>query len=245
MNFERWDRRRLEWANYVDQNVIAHRAGLPSARFDEALPVAYDWDLILRLTALHQPLELPAIACLYSTTAANRGSDRPEQLDTLHALRARAHVGRPLRLLALDRHLVDEEDGRIDADLASLADHGAHITLAGAPIESSYADADADADADASRVVTAVAEHEPDIVLVYGVDAAAELADALEAGGRPFAVRVTEGGAVAEMAGPLLHPLSLGLWNVPEGPKAVSAAADFLDELADRLRTWKLDVSEV
>ena len=33
MSFDPWDRRRLESSNYVDQNVIAHRAGLPGGPF--------------------------------------------------------------------------------------------------------------------------------------------------------------------------------------------------------------------
>ncbi len=91
MSFDPWDRRRLESSNYVDQNVIAHRAGLAEAHFDEALPMCQDWDLMLRLTARRRPLELPALACLYSTTAPHRGSDQPGQMYGIHRVRARAH----------------------------------------------------------------------------------------------------------------------------------------------------------
>ena len=79
MSFDPWDRRRLESSNYVDQNVIAHRAGLPEAHFDEALPMCQDWDLMLRLTARRRPLELPARVPLQHDGAApwqqSAGSD--------------------------------------------------------------------------------------------------------------------------------------------------------------------------
>jgi len=36
-----FDRARLEQSNYIDMNVIAHRAGLPEARFDPALTASW------------------------------------------------------------------------------------------------------------------------------------------------------------------------------------------------------------
>jgi hypothetical protein len=235
ISFDPWDRRRLESSNYIDQNVIAHRAGLPEAHFDEALPMCQDWELMLRLTARRRPLELPAVSCFYGTTAPHRGSDQPDQLDAIHRVRARAHLGRPLRLLALGPRTVHLQAGRVDADLASLADEGAHVTLGDGPPVSP----EADLETETSRLVAAVTEHDPDIVLVYGFDAAVELASPLEASGRPFAVRVTESDAQPELDGTFRHPLFLGLWNAPER-QTPGSAARLLDELADRLQRWKL-----
>ena len=50
IQFEPYDRERLEQGNVADIGVIAHRAGLPEARFDEQLVSYGDWDLFLRLT---------------------------------------------------------------------------------------------------------------------------------------------------------------------------------------------------
>jgi hypothetical protein len=141
--------------------------------------------------------------------------------------------------LALGPRTADLQAGRVDVDLASLADEGAHVALGdGLPVSP-----EPDLETETSRLVAAVTEHDPDIVLVYGIDAAVELAGPLEAGGRPFAVRVTESDARPELDGTFGHPLFLGLWNAPER-QTPGSAARLLDELADRLQRWKLGVPE-
>lgn len=52
--------------------MIAHRAGLPAARFDESLWECGDWDFLLALTEDCVPLELPAIAVYYRTDGQDR-----------------------------------------------------------------------------------------------------------------------------------------------------------------------------
>lgn len=239
MFFSPWDRRRLESSNYVDQNVIAHRAGLPEAHFDEALPMCQDWDLMLRMTARRRPLELPVLACFYSTTAPHRGSDQADQLATIHRVRAGAHLGRALSLLVIGRHPEDHYVGRIDSDVAALVDAGAHVASADARLELSEG---AD-QTETGWLGAAVVEHDPDVVLVYGALAATELAGALAACGRPFAVRVTDSDDAAAIGDFLGHPLLLGLWQVP-GRDVNGSLANFLQELAESLKAWKLDVAE-
>jgi hypothetical protein len=68
---------------------IAHRAGLPEARFDESLREMGDWDLFLRLTRRAPPLALPAIACFYTTDAPNRLSHGPTFAADVAAVRAK------------------------------------------------------------------------------------------------------------------------------------------------------------
>jgi predicted AlkP superfamily phosphohydrolase/phosphomutase len=82
LHFEPFDRDRLTSDNFTDIGVLAHRAGMAEARFDEQLVQYGDWDLFWRLTRREAPLELPAIACLYTTTSAGRlsqGGDRDEE----------------------------------------------------------------------------------------------------------------------------------------------------------------------
>lgn len=76
-----FDRQTLLTENLADISAIAHRAGLPGARFDESLTEMGDWDLLCALTADRDPLVLPAIACLYTTDAPGRLSGGP----TYHA----------------------------------------------------------------------------------------------------------------------------------------------------------------
>jgi len=70
-----FDRDALARGNIADIGMVAHRRALPGARFDEQLTALEDWDLLLHLTKDRPPLMLPAIACLYTTTAPSRLSD--------------------------------------------------------------------------------------------------------------------------------------------------------------------------
>ena len=67
-----FDRQRLIQDNLADMGAIAHRSGLPDARFDESLREMGDWDLLLRLTREKAPLVIPAVACFYSTALPDR-----------------------------------------------------------------------------------------------------------------------------------------------------------------------------
>jgi glycosyltransferase involved in cell wall biosynthesis len=75
VNLLPWDRARAEHENLADMGALAHRAGLPEARFDPTLVCSGDWDLLLRLTQDRDPLVLPAIACIYATDTPGRLSD--------------------------------------------------------------------------------------------------------------------------------------------------------------------------
>jgi hypothetical protein len=71
-----FDRTALSRGNIADIGMVAHRRALRGAHFDEQLTTLEDWDLLLRLTADRPPLVIPAIACLYTTTAPGRLSDQ-------------------------------------------------------------------------------------------------------------------------------------------------------------------------
>lgn len=97
MQFEAFDFERLTRHNFTDMNVLAHRAGLPEARFDESISTYGDWDLFWRLTRVSPPLELPVVACHYSTDGDDRLSVHPADRRDRDALRAKF-----ARLLAED-----------------------------------------------------------------------------------------------------------------------------------------------
>ena len=75
LHFDPWDRPTIEDHNIVDLGTIAHRSKLTEARFDPQLSAHDDWDLILRITEDHAPLELPVVALYYTTDAPNRLGD--------------------------------------------------------------------------------------------------------------------------------------------------------------------------
>ena len=72
IQFNRFDRDSLLRGNLADIGVMAHRSGLPEARFDERLQEFGDWELFLALTEHRVPLELPALALRYDTSGEDR-----------------------------------------------------------------------------------------------------------------------------------------------------------------------------
>jgi hypothetical protein len=85
-----FDRQRLAHDNLADIGQIAHRRGLPEARFDESLGGLGDWDLLRRLTREKEPMVIPALACLYSTAAQDRLSTHPSFQDEKVQVRQRS-----------------------------------------------------------------------------------------------------------------------------------------------------------
>jgi hypothetical protein len=76
VQLEPFDRLGLEQHNMADMGVIAHRAGLPGARFDESFWECGDWDFFLSITEDRDPLMLPAIALYYRTDGQDRLTGR-------------------------------------------------------------------------------------------------------------------------------------------------------------------------
>jgi glycosyltransferase involved in cell wall biosynthesis len=129
LEWDPFDRARLEQSNYIDQNVIAHRAGLPEARVDLSLEGSLDWDLALRLTARHAPLELPAVACLYGSYAPNRACDDPDRLKYNRIVRARVHTMRPMRVLAHNALFPLMSETYIEEEMLALEAQGAAVAF--------------------------------------------------------------------------------------------------------------------
>jgi predicted AlkP superfamily phosphohydrolase/phosphomutase len=91
VQFEPFDHGRLTEHNFADMNVLAHRSGLAEARFDERLSSYGDWDLFWRLTLDAPPLELPVLACHYTTGSPGRLSDVAGDRRDRDEVRAKFH----------------------------------------------------------------------------------------------------------------------------------------------------------
>ncbi|MGV3758855.1 MAG: glycosyltransferase, partial [Actinomycetota bacterium] len=76
IQLEPYDRAGLEQHNMADMGVIAHRAGIPGARFDEAFWECGDWDFFLAITEDRAPLMLPVVAFCYRTDGHDRLTGR-------------------------------------------------------------------------------------------------------------------------------------------------------------------------
>jgi hypothetical protein len=85
-HFVGWDEASIRDYNIADTNVLAHRR--TDLRFDEELAYFGDWDILLRLAADSEPVEVPAIAAYYRTDVDGRMSTAlpPEEIDREYQL---------------------------------------------------------------------------------------------------------------------------------------------------------------
>jgi hypothetical protein len=100
LQFEPFERRRLEVGNFIDLGALAHLRNIPEAYFDSSLEALGDWEMLLRLTVDRSPLPLPVVALLYTTAAPNRISQSRTYAAAESAVRLRMLRDRPLRVLA-------------------------------------------------------------------------------------------------------------------------------------------------
>jgi glycosyltransferase involved in cell wall biosynthesis len=226
LEWQEFNRARLEHNNYIDMNVIAHRAHLPEARFDPQLRSSIEWDMLLKLTARYMPLELPVLACLYSNYAPNRLSDQITYLQENQLVRARTHVSRALRVLSynamfplLSETYIEEEMLALEAMGAAIAFAAFQQSVSPYPVRQPvYHGLD-----------EAVAAHDPDVIIVYWAShALGELAHIARTG-RPFALRVHSFDFnLDDIARLKNHSSCLGVWAFPHHAAAIPGAHDLV-----------------
>jgi glycosyltransferase involved in cell wall biosynthesis len=213
LEFQRYDRRRHERANYVDRNTIAFRAAHRVIRYDDSLPSAVDWDHSLRLFAAAPPLALPAIACYYRTLVPGRISDGPRQSEGVRTVRSRSHLTRPLHVHVHTEMYPVISETYITEDINTLEDSGAVVTVSSMEAAVSVAE-----DAPPCRLdfEDAIAEAAPDVVLMHwGTHAEVNL-KIMERLETPFACRLHTFDVNADMVAQLLaHPLCVAVYAHP------------------------------
>jgi glycosyltransferase involved in cell wall biosynthesis len=242
-----YDRRRLERVSFIDRNAIAHRAGLPGARFDETLGACGDWALSLALTEERDPLPLPVLATLYTTSSNDRltGSARVHRAEA--RIRAQVHEHRRLRTLVYSQMFPTITETYIGDEGACLADSGMDVAFASfmprpSPIRThlpTYA-----------SLEEGVATFAPDLVLVQWENTALDQASRIEATGLPYAVRAHSFEFTAERTAALLaRPQCVGVWAYPHfaadvpGVHALPSLLHRAPEAADGRRDLVLSVS--
>lgn len=74
--YRNYDRRKLEESNYIDTNVMVHRAGLVNSNnaWDEHLSRLGDWDFVLNHTSEKNTASIPVLAAYYRTNANDRNT---------------------------------------------------------------------------------------------------------------------------------------------------------------------------
>lgn len=210
LHFDPFDRVKLLFANYIDTGAIAHRAGLPEARWDESLEGCTDWDLALRLTREKPAYPLPVVSGAYTTDAPARVSSRERPLDAVAEIRRRHAETRVLVYTSMFP-LVSET--YIEEEAESLADHGARIAYFRRHRGAAYARVDAPVYEDLDR---AIEEFRPTVLLVYWATFALTELPVLERLGLPFMLRVHSFDSSPELVASLRsHPACAGSSSTP------------------------------
>jgi glycosyltransferase involved in cell wall biosynthesis len=208
-----FDRARLRRGNYIDQGAVAHRRNLPEAHYDESLSANVDWDFLLRVTERREPAMIPVVAGHYRTDANDRITNDPDAARSWEVVRARARAMTPLRVLALNEMYPLISETYTGEDLDALAREGAEIACCvlgkrSAPAPSPYPLY--------HDPVVAVAEHEPDVVLVHWAYVGLKRRALLHELGVPYAVRGHSFAAEPDQVRQLVEdPRCVGVWCFP------------------------------
>jgi hypothetical protein len=222
LDWEVYDRRRLEQGNYIDMNTIAVRPGLEGCRFDTSLHSSIDWQLMLTLTADHPPFELPAIACVYRTYAPNRICDVPERLEHNRRVRARVHTTRPMRVLSHNAMFPLVSETYIHEEMSALEANGAVIAYNSSQEPVSRLDVTQPVWCD---LYEAVQTFDPDVLFVYWATHAYGELQNLERIGRPFGLRVHSFDFDPDVVAAVqAHPLCVGVWAYPHHTDEIEGA---------------------
>ncbi len=231
LHFETFDRARLEVGNFIDLGVFAHQRNLPEAIFDESLEALSDWDLLLRMTAERTPLPLPVVASLYTTNAPGRISRSGHAAASEAVVRSKLLRDRPLRVLAYNSLFPLVPETYIAEEMRALTDNGAVLAWctdrwSPSPVrvdEPTYTDLE-----------TAVADFEPDVLVLFWATFADERFDSLTQVGKPFAVRVHSfdfDPATVERV--RAHPLCVGIWAYPHHARLIEGAHELVPLLSE------------
>ena len=210
---EEWRQSLLEEFNPMDTGVLAHRAGLVEARWDEHLPSCVDWEFAVRLSSSGRVKPLPVRACTFTTSSAHRITTELNTPEVRAEVRRRAREARRLRVLGVSHSFPRFSEWYIESELAALepsfdvAVASEHEPFPGA--ETSFRHL--------GSVVDAVETHRPDLVMVHFADVAMRIRPILGSRQIPYAVRVHSYDLVlAQSQGFDEDPLCLGLWVYPE-----------------------------
>ena len=89
-----FDRDAMLLGPYIDLGATMFRSGITELHFDESLAAMLDWDMLIRVTAVHELTAIPVLSSLYTTSAPHRISDRPDKPTAIQAVRDRVSAER-------------------------------------------------------------------------------------------------------------------------------------------------------
>ncbi len=192
--FRAFDRQALSESNYVDLNVVMHRAGLFQrfGGFDESLDRLVDWDLVLRYTEERPARGIPVLAARYRVIDSRRISDTAPFWPNATAIRDKhyppARLRRPLRVLYVVWHYPQLSETYIETEIRRLRRWGVHIEVWRAgEVASPYP---TDTPIHSGSLDEAVRAVRPDLIQVHWLGFALQQADTLAALGVPITLRM-------------------------------------------------------
>lgn len=210
---EEWRPSVLEEFNPMDTGVLAHRAGLAEARWDEDLPSCVDWDFAVRLSSSGRVKPLAVRACTFTTSSPGRITTALNKPEVRAEVRRRAREARRLRVLGVSHSFPRFSEWYIESELAAL---GPSFDVAVASEHEPFPGAETSF-RHLGSVVDGVETHRPDLVVAHFADVAMRIRPILRSRQIPYAVRVHSYDLVlAQSQGFDEDPLCLGLWVYPE-----------------------------
>jgi glycosyltransferase involved in cell wall biosynthesis len=239
--FRPFDREALLEANYIDMNVVVHRASLVQrfGGFDEALSRMVDWDMMLRYSE-HRPAQgIPALAARYRVVDSLRITDNAPVWPNLVMIRAKhyppAHLKGPLRVLYAVWHYPQLSETYIETELRCLRRWGVDVEVWRAEgVASPYP---TDIPIHCGALEDAVKAVRPDLIHVHWAGFALQQAEALAKTGLPVTLRMHGFDITADsfralldnewLRGVYAFPAQLALLSGPDARvKTVPAAFD-------------------
>jgi glycosyltransferase involved in cell wall biosynthesis len=218
--FRPFDRDSLEQGNYIDINVVVHRAGLARrlGGFDESLDRLCDWDLILRYTVERSALAIPVLGARYRVLDSQRISDTAPFWPNAVAIHDKLYpppaLRRPLRVLYVVWHYPQLSETYIETEIRQLRQWGAQIEVwRSEDVASPYP---THTTVHSGSLREAVAAAQPDLIHVHWLSFALGQSEALAAVGLPVTLRLHGFDVTADALRAFLdHPWARGVYAFP------------------------------
>lgn len=221
VQLDAWDRNLMQTRCIIDQNVIAHRAGLPEAYLDPEIETGSDWDLAMRLTADRDPVCVPVVAVVYRTGADGRLSDARRAHSDWIDVQRRELRRSPLRILAADFGSRSLDPAHAEAEAAELRRQGAVVAWWSETGE--------------ERLDLITEALDPRVVAVFGDTITGPQIAQLERLQRPFYLRRRgTPGSLDALDRALGHPLCIGVLDAPGDDFVASELLPHLDRIRAR-----------
>lgn len=220
----RADLSELDTDNFIDNAsiTVTRQALLQVGGIETGRARLDDWDLVLRLSDLGEPIRLPTIGNHYIDRSADRLSTQSSGQPERHAIR-RARRGTPaagLKILAAEWHYPQGTETYVENDLAGLEELGAEIVV-WSEVDEAALRYDTRFPVTHGELAEVISQVRPTLVLTHWISTAVRLRGVTAAAGIPHVVRAHgfdhDDRSVAELVrhpNTLVHllPHQLGPW---------------------------------